>query len=197
MFNSKRRTLIFILLIILAAAMLALGLEICLSFVDRATYPTEYAEYVEKYASEYNVPEYIIYAVIKTESDFDPTATSSAGAMGLMQMMPSTFTWLSSSEHLNENLSYAELYEPETAIRYGTYYLRYLFEKFKDWDNVFAAYNGGEGNVAKWLEDPQYADGRGGLRTIPFKETRNYVKRVNSAIDHYKLLYYEKELSVK
>ena len=114
-----------------------------------------------------------------------------------MQMMPSTFTWLSSSEHLNENLSYAELYDPETSIRYGTYYLRYLFEKFKNWDNVFAAYNGGEGNVAKWLEDPTYADGRGGLRTIPFKETRNYVKRVNSAIDHYKLLYYEKELSVK
>lgn len=197
MFSSKGKTALVIALIILGALLLAIGSDLCISLVDKQIYPIKYEEIVEKYASEYNIPEYVIYAVIKVESDFDPDATSSANAMGLMQMVPATFTWLSSAEHLNENLSYLSVYDPEISIRYGTYYLRYLFEKFHNWDNVFAAYNGGEGRVAQWLEDPRYSDGRGNLTRIPIKETRNYVKKVNSAIDHYKYNYYKKELSVK
>lgn len=197
MFSSKRKTAIFVALIILGALLLAIGADICISFIEKQVYPMEYEELVEKYAYEYNIPEYIIFAVIKVESDFDAEATSGAGAMGLMQMMPTTFTWLSSSEHLGENLPYSSVYDPEISIRYGCYYLRYLFEKFHDWDNVFAAYNGGEGRVSQWLEDPRYSDGSGGLRYIPIKETRNYVKKVNSALYHYKNIYYQKELSVK
>ena len=108
-----------------------------------------------------------------------------------MQMMPSTFEWLTSSDHLDENLSPNDIFEPEVSIRYGTYYLRYLFEKFYNWDTVFAAYNGGEGNVAKWLKDKRYSDGKGNLTDIPFKETREYVKKVNRAMDYYKKTYYK------
>ena len=157
----------------------------------------ECKEIAERYASEYNVPAYIILAVIEVESEFDPNATSSAGACGLMQMTPKTFEWLTSSEHLGENLSSLELFDPEVSIRYGTYYLHYLFTRFRNWDTALAAYNGGEGNVAKWLENDEYSNGDGTLKYIPFKETRNYVKKVNKSIDYYKNTYYRNEESVK
>jgi soluble lytic murein transglycosylase len=154
-------------------------------------------EYVSQYAYEYNVPETVILAVIKVESDFNAGAVSSVGAKGLMQMMPDTFEWLRSEEHLDERLHEDDLFEPEISIKYGTYYLSYLHKKFdRNWDTALAAYNGGEGNVAKWLKNPEYSDGNGNLTYIPFKETRNYVQKVNKAIDTYKNLYYQNQKEV-
>ncbi|MBQ8850230.1 MAG: lytic transglycosylase domain-containing protein [Clostridia bacterium] len=184
--------IIAIILIIAVAFGLAVGINLLLNKTEEGAYPQKYSEYVTEYASEYNVPEYVIYAVIKVESNFDPLAKSSAGACGLMQMMPNTFLWLTGEEHLNENLSAEAIYMPEVSIRYGTYYLNYLYKKFNyNWDTAFAAYNAGEGNVSDWLEDPEYSDGEGNLTEIPFSETRSYVSKVNSAIDTYKELYYE------
>ncbi len=181
-----------ILLIIALALSLAFGLDALFGKVEDTAYPREYSEYVSRYSSEYNIPEYVIYAVIKVESDFVPTAKSSAEAMGLMQMTPPTFEWLTGGEHLDEGLPAESLYIPDVSIRYGTYYLQYLYRKFDyDWELALAAYNGGEGNVAKWLEDPLYSDGEGGLRWIPFSETRSYVVKVNIAMDTYRELYYE------
>ena len=179
-----------IILIIVLSFSAAFMADLTCRGIEKAMYPDDYRDIVEKYADEYNIPPYIVFAVIETESDFKAGATSSAGARGLMQMMPSTFEWLTSSDHLGENLSADELYEPEVSIRYGVYYLRYLFEKFYNWDTVFAAYNGGEGNVAKWLNDPDCSDGKGNLTYIPFEETRKYVKKVNKAMDYYKNTYY-------
>ncbi len=197
MFNSKIKLPMVIALIILGAFAISLLAHFGITAVKKHIFPAEYLQHVEKYASEYNIPEYIILSIIKVESDFDPNATSSAGAMGLMQMLPATFTWLTSFEHLNENLSYYKLYDPEVSIRYGTYYLQYLFEKFHDWDTVFAAYNGGEGNVAKWLDDPEYSDGKGNLTNIPFPETEKYVKKVNFSLDVYRSTYYKNKVGVK
>ena len=195
---TKKTSLpVAIAVIIILSLALAILLDMGISFLEKRAHPLEYSEYVEQYSSEYNIPEYIVYAIIKVESDFDPKAMSSSGALGLMQMMPSTFKWLTSSEHLAEYLSTAELYEPSVNIRYGCYYLHYLFEKFQNWDTVFAAYNGGEGNVAKWLESAEYSDGNGNLVNIPFKETKNYVKKVNNAIDFYKDTYYTDKEIVK
>ena len=182
-----------IILIIAIAFLAAFAVDGVFRGIEKLQRPDEHREIVEKYAAEYNVPAYIIFAIIDTESDFDEDATSSAGAMGLMQMMPSTFEWLTSADHLAENLLPEALYEPEVSIRYGTYYLRYLFEKFYNWDTVFAAYNGGEGNVAKWLQSSEYSDGKGNLTEIPFEETRKYVKKVNRSIDYYKNTYYKNE----
>ena len=161
--------------------------------IEKAQHPDDYREIVEKYATQYNVPAYIVFAIIDTESNFDENANSSAGAMGLMQMMPSTFEWLTSADHLGENLLSDNLYDPEVSIRYGTYYLRYLFEKFYNWNTVFAAYNAGEGNVSRWLADREYSDGQGGLKSIPFEETRKYVKKVNKSKEYYKNTYYKNE----
>ncbi len=157
--------------------------------VDRANYPRDYSEYVEQYAGQYGVPEAVVYAVIKTESSFSSGAMSDAGAVGLMQIMPDTFNWLMTMT--KESLEEGMLYDPATNIKYGTYYLSYLYLRYNSWDEVFAAYNAGHGNVDEWLEDEQYTDKDGKLSRIPFEETKNYVKKVNNAIDVYKRLYYE------
>ena len=156
---------------------------------ERSAYPKQYEEYVEKYASDYGVPEYLVYAVIKTESDFQSGAVSEAGAVGLMQMMPDTFNWLTTLT--KEKLDTGLLYDPETNIKYGTYYLSYLYLKYGSWDTVYAAYNAGEGNVDKWLGDALEVDGAKKLESIPFEETENYVKRVNKAAEIYDRLYYK------
>ncbi len=157
--------------------------------VDRANYPRDYSEYVEQYARQYGVPEAVVYAVIKTESSFSSGAVSDAGAVGLMQIMPDTFNWLMTMT--KESLEAGMLYDPATNIKYGTYYLSYLYLRYNSWDEVFAAYNAGHGNVDEWLEDEQYTNKDGKLSHIPFEETKNYVKKVNNAIDVYKRLYYE------
>ncbi len=183
MTRTKRIFIVF--LIIFLAITLGIATHFLWNLIDQKSHPKTYEEIVKTYSEEYDVPEDLIFSVIKVESGFDPYARSSAGAVGLMQMMPSTFEWLTGEEHLNENLSALRLTDPEVSIRYGTYYLRYLYLKFENWDTVLAAYNGGEGNVAKWLDDPEYSDGQGNLTYIPFEETSNYVKKVNDAMAKY------------
>ena len=179
-------------LMITLIAVLAIGLGFLADFVitcfEKSAYPREYAEYVEVYAEAYGVPEELVYAVIRTESDFDSGAVSPVGAVGLMQLMPSTFEWLT-NDMLFEHLESGMLYDPETNVKYGTYCLSYLYDRYGDWDLAIAAYNGGLGNVDKWLADDRYADGEGGLKKIPFRETRQFLARVTDAWEMYERLY--------
>ena len=190
--DNTKRTLV-ITMIILCAILLGVATDIVWSKFKEHEHPIQYVEFVEKYSAEYGIPKEIIFAIIKTESDFNTAAISSAGAVGLMQMMPSTFSWLTGDEHLAEHLPTIALASPETSIKYGAYYLNYLKGRFStteetDWNVIFAAYNGGEGNVEKWLSDSEYStDGK--LVSIPFPETRSYISKVNTAIDTYKKLY--------
>lgn len=193
---NAKRTLIIVIIIAIAIAA-GFCIDTVWSMLERKTHPKDYSDIVERYAAEYNIPPEIIFAVIKTESNFDPNAKSRVGALGLMQMMPSTFEWLTGEEHLNEKLLTLKLFDPEVSIRYGTYYISYLKNRFfkeqanesVNWNVIFAAYNGGEGNVAKWLSDPECVDENGRLVNIPFPETRSYVSKVNKAINTYKELY--------
>ena len=173
-------------------AAIAIGLGFLGDFVitglEKQAYPRNYSEYVTVYAEKYGIPENLVYSVIRTESDFESGAVSRVGAIGLMQIMPDTFKWLT-DDILFEHMEVGMLYDPETNIRYGTFYLSYLYDRYADWDLVIAAYNGGLGNVDKWLEDESYADGEGGLKKIPFRETRQFSRRVNRAWDKYDKLY--------
>ena len=173
-------------------AVLAFGLgflaDCLITCLEKNASPREYAEYVEVYAEAYGVPEGLVYAVIRTESSFDSGAVSPVGAVGLMQLMPSTFEWLT-DDKLFEHLESGMLYDPETNIKYGTYCLSFLYDRYGDWELALAAYNGGLGNVDEWLEDDKYADGEGGLKRIPFKETRQFVARVTDAWEMYERLY--------
>ena len=193
---SRRKHNYALVVVIVLAISIALGFlaDLALTKIEQAIYPKpqEYTDFVKKYAHEYNVSEELVYAVIKTESGFDSSAVSIKGAIGLMQMMPSTFEWLT-NDIMREHLDRGMLYDPETNIKYGTYYLSRLYNRFGDWDTAIAAYNGGEGNVSKWLEDSRYSDDGLKLNTdkIPdnFRETRNYVKKVNKALEKYRELY--------
>ena len=187
--NSIRRTVAAILIIALSIG-IGFAYDRIRGAIDRHLYPKDYAEYVERYSALYGVPEDIIYAVIKVESNFASNAVSHAGAIGLMQLLPETFTWL--AELQGESLDPGLLYDPETNIRFGVYYLSYLFREFGLWNSVYAAYNAGPTRVREWSTDTRYADENGALDDIPFAETRNYVARVEEAVELYRSLYEEK-----
>ena len=157
--------------------------------IEKNEYPLKYTEHVEQSSRQYGVPKKIIYAVIKTESGFDATAVSSSGAIGLMQIAPATFEEI--SRKLGDSYEPGMMYDPATNIRYGTYYLSYLYKYFEDWDIVYAAYNAGMGTVSGWLEDSQYTDKKGKLVNSPYEETEQYVKKVNEATKKYTELYGE------
>lgn len=159
----------------------------------KAAYPCKYTFEIEKYADEYDVPRALLFAVIHTESGFDPNAVSSAGALGLTQITPETFHWLQTKT--GETLPDSALYEPEVSVRYGALFYSMLLSEFGgDIRTAVAAYHAGRGQVNAWLRDGQYsADGKT-LDSIPSRDTNHYVYKVTKAINIYNNLY-EKELN--
>ena len=150
--------------------------------------PVKYEAEVKKYASMYNLDEYFVYAIICAESGFNNEAQSHVGAKGLMQIMPETANWLIQKYKLEVDTS--DLFDPDTNIYLGCQYLSYLNSRFNnDPALVLAAYNGGEGNVRKWLNNSLYSDDGKTLTNIPYKETANYVKKVSTYYDLYKKVY--------
>ena len=179
---------VMIAVILVISVLFGLLADLIWTGFEKLAYPQKYSEYVEVYAEQYGIPTHVVYAVIKTESDFDSAAVSNKGAVGLMQFMPDTFDWLT-NEMLFEHLADGMRYDPETNVRYGAYLLSHLYKRYGDWSLALAAYNAGIGTVDKWLEDPQYSDGEGGLQSIPYKETRNYIKKVTKVMAIYDRLY--------
>ena len=142
-------------------------------------------------AAAYGVSPAMVLAVISTESDFRADARSPVGAIGLMQLMPDTFAFLR-DEKLKEALADDAVWDTAVNIRYGTYYLSYLFERFGTWETALAAYNAGEGRVVQWLNDPALSDGTT-LFTIPYEETEHYVAVTLTAYRNYLKKYNFKE----
>ena len=151
-------------------------------------YPRKYSVYVEKYADEYNLDENLVYSIIKAESKFDENAVSRRGAKGLMQIADITRDWAIEELELNDDI---DIYDPETNIRIGCWYLNTLYKEFGKTDLVIAAYNGGSGNVKKWLSDKEYSKDGENLYIIPFSETDKYLIKVNKFYEKYKMLYSE------
>lgn len=184
----KRRKIVIIgvcLLLLLAAIAL-----LSVNTIQKSLYPREYEDLVQRYCSAYDVPEPLVYAVIRAESDFDPNAESHVGAIGLMQLMPDTLDWI--SRVLGEAPE-GDIHEPSVNLKYGIYYLRHLYDRFGNWDTALAAYNAGHGRVGNWLKDSRYSDDGITLKNIPIDETRNYVNIVNRNYEQYKKLYYKGE----
>ena len=157
-------------------------------FDESKLYPIKYEVFVDKYSADFGVPKETVYAVIHTESSFRADAVSSAGAIGLMQIIPETFTWL--SKKLNEQVTENMYSDPETNIKYGVFYLSWLYERFDNDEAVFAAYNAGYSRVKGWLADERYSQDGSTLSKIPYPETENYVKKVIKAKEKYKNIYF-------
>lgn len=173
--------LIFIIVIILGAR------KVIYNFI----YPYKYDEIVEKYSKEYNLDPLFVLSVIKAESNFDSDARSHKDAQGLMQITDHTAKWAAEKMQI-EDYNKEMLNNPDFNIRMGCWYLDNLREEFGDWNLVLAAYNGGRGNVNKWLQDNEYSKNGKDLHYIPFKETDKYVKKVNTNYEIYKFLYGDK-----
>lgn len=157
----------------------------------KTQYPIKYQEWVEIYAEEFSLEKELVYAIIRTESKFDPYAVSNTGAKGLMQMQEETAKDCIRELKL-KNVKVQDLLEPEFNIRLGCYYFSKLLKRYQgNQDLAIAAYNGGPGNVEKWLKNENYTNEKGELVHIPFPETRNYVKRVKKACEMYHKLYTE------
>jgi len=135
---------------------------------ERIRYPLRYSEYVRVHARQHHLDPALLAAVINQESKFSSSAKSSSGAIGLMQLTPTTAEGIAirtggSAFHTSD------LYDPDINIRYGSWYLDNLFKKYRSERLVLAAYNAGQGNVDDW---------RAHGEPIQFAETRAYIKRV-------------------
>ena len=155
--------------------------------VLKALYPHKYTDIVEKYSAQYGVDRDLIYAVIRTESSFRTDASSEVGAVGLMQIMPETFEWL--CMRMGVQAEFTDLYDPDAAIRFGTYLLHLLVDEFGDTRTSLAAYHAGRGQVAAWLRDASLSPDGIKLESIPFRDTAHYVRKVDRAMKMYEKIY--------
>jgi soluble lytic murein transglycosylase len=137
-------------------------------FYLRARYPLEYEHILRGHAANHGLDPALLAAVVYVESRFDPNATSKAGAIGLMQLLPETAKGIALRTG-GDRFVVADLRDPEINVRYGSWYLDHLRERYGDLSLVLAAYHAGPGNVDHWREE--------GLG-LPFPDTRAYVEEV-------------------
>ena len=152
-------------------------------------YPYDLREVIEQTAGQYDLDPLFVAAVVRTESHFNAEAQSSAGAVGLMQLMPDTARWIAKKNDwdYSDELLLDERYN----IQLGCWYLDYLNDRFDgDSDRLLAAYNAGENNVRRWVEEGRFD---GDTPDIPFRETRSFVQKVMNAYEKYHMLYGEPE----
>lgn len=163
---------------------------------ERAQHPLYYADTITTYADAQELDPALVAAVILCESSYDPKAESRLGARGLMQLMPDTAEWV--AHKLGEDgadYSFDNLYDPQTNIRFGTWYLGYLSRRFNgDATKIVCAYHAGQGNVDSWLKNPQYSSDGVTLDVIPTQDTATYASRVLRARDIYRKYYFPIEL---
>lgn len=170
-------------LLFVFALVALLGALAAPDLVRQVTHPLEYEAEIRASATEFGVEPSLVAAVIKAESRFDPEATSSRGAYGLMQLLPETARYVSERTGIS-----GDFRDPETNIRIGTRYLSYLQSRYEgDQRLALAAYNSGEGRVDRWLSRGDFDVSR----DIPFAETHDYVRNVTESQKVYEDLYGE------
>jgi soluble lytic murein transglycosylase len=156
--------------------------------VHRNGLPLTNASVIRRQAAEKHLDPALIAGVIYAESKFEPRP-SSAGAQGLMQILPETAYYIA---HLSGGRTFtaADLATPEINVAYGSYYLRYLLDHYKgDEMLALAAYNGGLTNVDRWVARARESGESLTIDAIPFAETREYVQRVLAAQRDYRSTY--------
>ena len=145
----------------------------------RLWFPMRYAAIVRGHAANYHLNPALLAAVIEEESKFNADARSRTGAIGLMQLQPTTAEGIAIRTH-GARFVVSDLYKPEINVRYGAWYLRHLLDKYGDEKTALAAYNAGQQNVDRWLSLHE---------PIQFPETRAYVDRVERLKGIYRRTY--------
>lgn len=176
---------IIIAIIIIVVGLLLSGKWILKNYV----FPYKYASAVNTYSKEYNLDPLFVLSVIKAESKFNPEAKSNKDAIGLMQITPSTGNWIA-GQMGKKDFKTEDLYNENVNIEMGCWYLNNLSKEFNgNRELVISAYNAGRGNVNKWLKNEEYSKDGKNIHIIPFKETKNYVDKINLYDKIYNKLY--------
>lgn len=152
-------------------------------------YMWPYQNIILEYSEKNDIDPFLVAAVMKNESRFNPGAVSPVGAVGLMQIMPETGRWIAHEmglKHYNDE----KLYAPETNIRMGCWYLSELRQEFKgNMILIMIAYNAGRGNTKKWMQKNGWSYDFGNIEAIPYSDTRSYVEAVMRDREVYYRLY--------
>lgn len=176
------------------AVLLALGILLVAVFfrsrIARAQYPCRYADTVTRYAEMYDLDPLVLYAFIRTESNFNPNAQSDAGARGLMQITEVTFDWIKLKIAPDEALTFDDLFDPETNIRFGSYFVAYCLQRYGgDLATAAAAYHSGVGTVDGLLADSACSSDGQTLSHYPYPQMRRYVHKITTAYQRYQEIY--------
>lgn len=174
-----RRLWILVVLVAAVAAAAFAVLRADPEFVQRIRYPLRYEQIVTAHARNYDLDPALLAAIIYTESKFDANARSGAGAVGLMQLLPDTAKGIALRTG-GAKFVVADLTVPELNVRYGSWYLRHLLDRYGDERTALAAYHAGQGNVDEWR--------RRGV-DVQFPETRSYVAKVERVKQVYAKAY--------
>lgn len=178
------RWLLFYLALAMAVGILLYGRPLL-----KQAFPIPFADAILRAAEETGTEPLLLVAIMRVESSFNPYAVSPKGAKGLMQVMPSTGTWVAEQLGMTD-FDVSHLDDPEINIQIGAWYFSYLRNLF---DNnsiaALAAYNGGLGNVRRWLNEEIWSGQVDDLMNIPFPETRTYVQRVLSTVEVYRMIH--------
>lgn len=189
--RRKRRIAIVVIAIVLALALAGMGLWLLFMQRPETTvqlYPMAYEAELRANAAANGLDPALPAAVILAESSYMPEAVSEANAQGLMQLLPTTAEWVAGK--FDEPYREGSLFEPDTNIKYGCWYLGYLIHRFDgNLTCAIAAYHAGQGTVDGWLANPEYSPNGVTLQTIPSDATDTYVKRVLKYYEKYKELY--------
>jgi soluble lytic murein transglycosylase len=180
--------------VVLGVGLLAVVVGVVLSLplvrkaVNELTLPLSYSDVIRQQAAEKHLDPALVAAVIYAETKFQPR-DSAAGAVGPMQIMPQTASFLARRSGAT-TFTTSDLNTPQVNIAYGSYYLRYLLDEYHGKLTLaLAAYNGGESNVDRWLSAARSHGQAFEVSDIPFPETRAYVQRVLHAEQQYKHKY--------
>lgn len=175
----------WIAMLVLAAVVAVFSFPWCV----RLVYPIPFRAQVERAAWETGLDPFLIVAMMKVESRFNPKAESRKGARGLMQVMPETGAWVAAQlgmDRFHPDL----LFDPDVNVLIGAWYFAHLQSRFGGEPVLaLAAYNGGQGNVRKWLENSLWDGTVDHVHRIPFAETRAYVRRVMTTYSRYRWAY--------
>jgi soluble lytic murein transglycosylase len=171
--GRRGRSLALLLIPVLGAAAVAV-VKTEPAWYLRIRYPLEYDQIVRGHARNYRLEPALVAAVIYEESKFETDAESKSGALGLMQLTPDTAEGIALRTG-GSRFELSDLYDPEINVRYGSWYLRHLLDRYHgDLRLALSAYNGGQGNVD---------------RGVIFAETREYVKSVLATRERYRKAY--------
>ena len=194
--NKSRMRGRFIRAVIIIVLVLALiGIVLMLSSEETieetvVLYPMEYVDLIRENAGRFGLDPAYVASIILAESAYNPQAVSSVNAQGLMQIMPETGQWI--AKKFDESYAEGCLFDPETNIRYGCWYLGFLMDRYAgDMTCSTAAYHSGQGTVDKWLKDPAYSTDGKTLSVIAGTNADTYVNRVLEYYEKYTQLYNE------